>query len=75
MPLLQMHHQYTDGRPTSFIAQREINSHDEHREWLKELWERHPPKDGAYWMACNEKSRHFVYTVGEYDTKKCSRNK
>ena len=63
MPLIQMHHQYKDGRPTDFVAQREINGPDEHSAWMKELWETDPPPEGAMWMVCTEKSRHFLMTI------------
>jgi len=62
MPLLQMHHQRMDGT-TEMIAQREIDSPKEHMAWMKELWESHPPPDGCVWLACNERSRHFVMTT------------
>lgn len=62
--LYQLHWQYKDGT-TDIRAQREINSHDEMKEFVKELREEHPLPDGAIWMICNDKSEHFVWAKAE----------
>ena len=54
-----MHWQYKNGT-TEMKAQREISSHDEMREFVKETQKNHPLPRGAIWMVCNEKSKHFV---------------
>lgn len=64
MVLYQLHWQYKDGT-TDMRAQKEINSQEEMRAFVKEIQEAHPPPDGAVWMACNEKSEHFVLTRKE----------
>jgi len=58
--LWQLHWQYRDGT-SDMRAQREISSHDEMRAFIKEIQEEHSLPDGATWMACNEKSEHFVF--------------
>lgn len=62
--LYQLHWQYKDGT-TEMKAQREITSHDEMREFIKEIIESRPLPDGIIWMACNEKSEHFVLAKSE----------
>jgi len=68
--LWQLHWQRKDSEKpdfmtTVFISQRDINSNDEMRLFVKETQESHPIPDDACWMACNEKSKHFVLTTAE----------
>lgn len=62
--LYQLHWQYKDGS-TEMRTQREVNSLDEMEVFVKETQEAHPLPDGAIWMACNERSKHFVFAKGE----------
>ena len=55
----QLHWQYRDNT-TDMRAQRDINSNDEMRLFVKETQESQPLPNNALWMACNEKSKHFV---------------
>lgn len=64
MTLIQMHHQYRNGH-RDFISQKEINNADEHRRWMKELWESDPPPKNAIWMACTKNSKHFIMTSAD----------
>jgi len=56
---MQIHWQFKDGA-TEMIAQRDINSNEEMREFVKETSTNHPLPDGAIWMACDVNSQHFV---------------
>jgi len=58
--LMQLHWQFKDGH-TEMQLQREINSVNEFRLWVMDAWESHPPPEGAVWLACDEKSEHFVH--------------
>jgi len=60
--LFQLHWQYKDGT-TEMRTQRNIDSPDEMKAFVKETQEAHPLPDGAVWMACNEKSKDFVLTI------------
>ena len=62
--LWQLHWQYKDGT-TDMRAQRGINSRDEMHAFVKETMKDHPLPNGANWMACNEKSKHFVFTEAD----------
>ena len=64
MPLMQLHHHFTSGR-TEFIAQKDVESHDAIRTWLRDVQKRHPLREGATWMICNEESEHFVWMEAE----------
>jgi len=57
--LLQLHHQFPDGH-TEFCSQTDIETHQEIRKWEQETAEQFPLPEGAQWLVCNEKSRHFV---------------
>ena len=56
--LYQLSWQYRDGT-TKLCAQREIDSMDEMRLFVKDTKKSHPLPKYAVWMACNEKSKHF----------------
>lgn len=56
--LYQLHWQYINGT-TEMRAQKEINSLDEARKFIKEIAKNCILPDGAIWMMCNEKSKHF----------------
>ena len=59
--LWQLHWQFRDGADsTDFRAQRDINSNDEMRLFVKEIQESQTLPDNAIWMVCNEKSKHFI---------------
>ena len=60
--LYQLHWQFKNGT-TEMKAQKEINATEEMRAFIKETQESHPLPDKAIWMACNEKSKHFVFTT------------
>lgn len=63
MMLLQLHWQYIENGKTvktEMRAQREISSNDGMRTFVKETQENYPLPAKAIWMACNEKSEHFV---------------
>lgn len=59
--LWQLHHQFKDR--TEMVAQRPICSEIEMREWQRDVSARHPLPEGAAWMVCNDKSKHFVWAV------------
>ena len=59
--LFQLHWQYEDEK-TEMRTQREISNIDEMISFVKETQERHPLPDGTIWMACNQKSKHFLLT-------------
>jgi hypothetical protein len=64
MALLQIHHQYKDGT-VSFVAQKDVKETggalmNYLQEWVKELWERHPPPPGARFVICTEQSPLFI---------------
>lgn len=56
--LYQLHWEFKDGT-TEMKAQRELNSFEERRIWLKEVKKDHPLPKGAIWMMCTSKSEHF----------------
>ena len=60
MPLIQLHHQNKKTFESSFVAQKEINNHNEFREWMDDLWKFDPPQKGFQWLACEEKSPYFI---------------
>ena len=65
MSLTQIHWQWIrKGKTikTEMRAQREINNNDEMREFFEETSRDHPLPDGAIWLACDERSKHFVWT-------------
>ena len=57
--IIQLHLQHRDGN-TDMRAQRDVVSNDDMSKFVKETLERHPCPDDTIWMACNEKSPHFV---------------
>lgn len=57
--LYQLHWQFKDGK-TEFIEQSEIRSQVEMRVWENDVVKRHPLPEGAQWLVCTEKSRHFL---------------
>lgn len=57
--LWQLHFQYRNGT-TEIRAQRDVNTHEAMRKFIKETQGSHPLPDKATWMACNEKSKHFA---------------
>ena len=59
--LHQIHHQFKDGT-TEMCTQADINSHDDLKRLVEETKKSHPLPSGAIYMACNEKSEHFVKT-------------
>ena len=64
MPLIQMHRQFLkEGGRTEFVAQKNISSDEELREWSKDINERFPLPDGVVWLWCNEESRFFAKTT------------
>lgn len=69
--LYQLHHQFKDGH-TDMRAQKSFDlskSRDSDvRNWTKGVQERHPLPDGANWMICDEKSKHFVWAVDKEET-------
>lgn len=56
--LFQLHWQFDDR--TEMIAQREIISQKEMKEWVGKVKKEHLLPEGALWMLCSEKSKHFV---------------
>ena len=60
--LYQIHWQF-DNKTTEMRAQKEINSQEEMKSWWGEVAKDHPLPEGAEWLICNEKSRHFVWAV------------
>ena len=62
--LWQLHWQFRDGT-TEMRAQRDINSNDEMRLFVKETQESQPLPKNTIWMACNKKSKHFVMKKSE----------
>ena len=61
MTLMQMHWQAKDGN-VEFVAQKEISSTKSFRKWVRELHVRHPPPEEQVFMACDERSKHFMGT-------------
>lgn len=59
--LLQLHHQFKDHN--EFCSQKEINSDEERRGWIKETQVNYPLPDGAQWLVCNEKSEYFLFAM------------
>lgn len=62
--LIQLHHQFKDGH-TEMKAQRDIQSNEEMSAFSDEIMPKYPLPDGAQWLACDEKSKHFVWAAGE----------
>ena len=58
--LIQLHHQFKDH--TEFVAQRDIESIAEKRQWIKEMQKEFPVPIDAMWMMCTEGSQHFIKT-------------
>ena len=56
--LCQLHWQFPDR--TEMRAQKDIHGHPEMRAWFEDIKESHPLPEGAIWMVCTEKSKHFV---------------
>jgi len=61
----QLHWQHKDSEKTDFVAQRDINSQEEMKLFVKETVESHSIPDNAIWMACNEESKHFLLMEDE----------
>ncbi len=61
--LFQLHWQFDDR--TEMIAQREIISQKELKDWVDEVGREHPlpAPEKVRWLLCNEKSKHFVMAV------------
>lgn len=59
--LFQLHWQFDDK--TEMRAQEEIISQKEMKKWWKGVAKRHPLPEGARWLCCNEKSKHFVWAA------------
>lgn len=45
-----------------FIAQREIKTGGEMREWQESVAKRHPLPDSMCWLICSWDSEHFIKT-------------
>jgi len=54
----QLHWQFSDR--TELKAQADLKSREETMAWIKDTQEKHPIPPGAKWLACTEKSEHFV---------------
>ena len=67
--LYQLHWQFigVGGKTekTEMRAQKEIKNIVEMKEWQEDVEERNPLPEGAVWMMCGEKSKHFVMAVEE----------
>jgi hypothetical protein len=57
--LYQLHHQFKDGH-AEFVAQKDVEHFSQLQDWLLDLWERHPPPEGAHWLAAFKGSEHFI---------------
>lgn len=57
--LWQSHWQYPDGT-TEIKAQKDIRSFEEMLAWTTEVMREFPLPEGAQWLTCNEKSKHWV---------------
>lgn len=60
--LYQLHWKLKDGT-TDMRAQSPIYNQAEMNEWKKETAKDWPLPEGAEWLICNEKSKHFVMAV------------
>ena len=58
----QLHWQFRDGT-IKLQAQRDISCTAEMRAFVRETQKNHAIPENAIWMACNEKSEHFVFTL------------
>ena len=58
--LYQLHWQWIKNGKTDFRSQREINSTEEMKAFVKEMNKEQPPPESAIWLVCNEKSEYFV---------------
>jgi len=63
--LYQLHWQFKDGT-TEIMAQGSPSDPKEMQEWVRETTKEHPLPEGAKWLMCNEKSKHFVWTAEEH---------
>lgn len=61
--LWQLHFKFKDGH-IDMIAQKDLNSLDEARDFISETKLRHNLPVGAIWMICNEESSDFVKMGG-----------
>ena len=65
----QLHHQFRN-KSTFFCAQRDINSFDERKKFIKDTPKSHPLPPHAFWLMCKEGSEHFVNTSLVKDQKR-----
>ena len=65
--LYQIHFQFNDR--TEMVEQALIHSKREMDDWVNRVESEKPLPEGATWMICNEKSKHFVMTIGDEDAK------
>lgn len=63
--LYQLHWQYRGTDKTEMKAQRDVDSTDDMRQFIKETQGAFPLPGEANWMACNEKSPYFVFAKAE----------
>jgi hypothetical protein len=64
--LIQLHWQYIKkGKTikTEIKAQKEIKSNDDMREFIRDTIEAYPTPANVGWLACNEKSKYFAFTL------------
>ena len=64
MPILQLHHQFKDGK-TEMCAQREVNDNYDLQKFIDETIPDYPLPEGAVWLAVPEDSPKFVMTTLE----------
>ena len=80
--LHQIHWQYRGNRPTEFIRQFDVPDDMDSTgkqqvldRILKEVNESHPLPQGALWLLCNDKSKHFMMCpVEDNKYSECSPN-
>lgn len=65
MTLIQMHHEFRDGRKSKFVAQKDVDTPAEFRMWMHELWESNPPPEDAYFVAQTDGSPDFINLADE----------
>ena len=63
--LHQIHWQYRDRKETEFIAQREVNTDEEMREFVDDTLDSIERPEGAILMICNEDAPEFVKEVDQ----------
>jgi len=58
--LTQIQHQFDNGQPTEMVAQKDIETNVQLKQWTKDIMPQYPLPEGAQWRICTLNSEHFI---------------